>query len=175
MTEHLLHCPELKLRPVEPEDADFMWEVESDSTQWIQNSIVAPLSRESLLQYAISYDADPYRCGQLRLILTLADGTRVGVMDLYELSAKNHTAKVGIYVIPAYRNSNFGKRALYLLHNYAYQILNLRLLCAEILKDNVPSIRLFQSVGYEVAGSLTDWIQCGQKFYTLDLLLKTLP
>ena len=33
----------IKLRSVEPEDAETMWIVESDSEQWMQNGMSAPL------------------------------------------------------------------------------------------------------------------------------------
>ena len=109
----------LTLRPVEPADAEFMWCVESDSLQWVQNSLVAPFSRENILQYACNYEADPYLAEQLRLIIVDKSDKRIGIADLYELSPQHHTSMVGIYILPEFRNADSFIR---LIHNYKSQL-----------------------------------------------------
>lgn len=104
----LLRNGVLRLRPVEPEDALAMWEMESDPTQWIQNGMMAPYSLRNLKEYALQYRANPFAEGQLRLMLVGKDASEpVGVVDLYDISASNRTAWVGIYVRPAYRGKEW--------------------------------------------------------------------
>lgn len=162
------------LRPVEPEDADFMWRVESDSLQWIQNSIVAPFSRENLLNYAHNYEADPYLAGQIRLIVSSQEGVRMGIADIYELSPQHRTAKIGIYVMPEFRNSGIALEALRLMEYYSLNILNIRQLCAEIVDGNDLSMHLFLKAGFKWSGTLKNWILSGKDTFSLHLLQKEL-
>lgn len=170
----ILSDDNLTLRPVEPVDAEFMWVVESDSLQWVQNSLVAPFSRENLLNYACNYEADPYLAEQLRLIIVDKAGDRVGIADIYELSSQHHTSWVGIYVLPEFRRGGIALNALKLLENYALKILNLRQIGAKIVEGNDISMQLFLKAGFEWNGTLKNWIQSGKDTFSLHILQKEL-
>lgn len=162
----------IRLRAVEPDDGYFMWAVETDSTQWIENGMSAPFSRHNLEEYARGYDADPIRCGQLRLIIEKKERENfesVGIIDLYDISPIGRTAFVGIYVCPDRRGRSLGKRALILIERYSSQLLNLRMLGAKISDNNIASRRLFESAGYNQTGMLPSWILSGEK--SSDLLI----
>lgn len=179
MNRKFLSDDNIFLRPVEPKDVDFMWRVESDSTQWIQNSMLAPLSKENLVQYALNYDADPYRAGQLRLIVSkkndISDKIEdIGIADLFNISPQNLTAKIGIYILPEFRDGGMGLRTLNLLEDYSRCLLNLRSLCAEIVDCNSASIMLFQKAGYKYIGSLADWLLTAGKTFSLQIYQKNL-
>ena len=149
----------MSLRPVEPEDALAMWEMESDPTQWIQNGMMAPYSLRNLKEYALQYRADPFAEGQLRLMLVDKNVAEpVGIVDLYDISASNRTAWVGIYIRPAFRGNGLGKKALQMLEDYCRRLLNLRILAAKIASENAASQRLFAKAGYTECGRLRDWL-----------------
>lgn len=155
----LLRNGALSLRPVEPEDALAMWEMESDPTQWIQNGMMAPYSLRNLKEYALQYRADPFAEGQLRLMLVDKNVAEpVGIVDLYDISAPNRTAWVGIYIRPAFRGNGLGKKALQMLEDYCRRLLNLRILAAKIASENAASQRLFAKAGYTECGRLRDWL-----------------
>lgn len=155
----LLRNGALRLRPVEPEDALAMWEMESDPTQWIQNGMMAPFSLRNLREYALQYRADPFAEGQLRLMLVDKNVAEpVGIVDLYDISAPNRTAWVGIYIRPAFRGNGLGKKALQMLEDYCRRLLNLRILAAKIASENAASQRLFAKAGYTECGRLRDWL-----------------
>lgn len=155
----LLRNGVLRLRPVEPEDALAMWEMESDPTQWIQNGMMAPFSLRNLREYALQYRADPFAEGQLRLMLVDKNVAEpVGIVDLYDISASNRTAWVGIYIRPAFRGNGLGKKALQMLEDYCRRLLNLRILAAKIASENAASQRLFAKAGYTECGRLRDWL-----------------
>lgn len=155
----LLRNGALSLRPVEPEDALAMWEMESDPTQWIQNGMMAPYSLRNLKEYALQYRADPFAEGQLRLMLVDKNVAEpVGIVDLYDISASNRTAWAGIYIRPGYRCNGLGKKALQMLEDYCRRLLNLRILAAKIASGNVASRRLFAKAGYTECGRLRDWL-----------------
>lgn len=171
------------LRAVEPDDADVMFAFESDSEQWRDNGMYAPFSRHNLRNYAENYDADPIRAGQLRLVIQYkkqpADGSTrpgpvVGLVDLFDISAVNRTAFVGIYVCPDLRRMGVASRALALIEEYSRQLLNLRMLAAKVSGGNLPSQYLFAEAGYEKAGELRDWILSGGVSCPLLIFLKRL-
>lgn len=160
----------VRLRAVNREDAASMMIAESDSSQWVENEMSAPLSKDNILEYASTYDADPFRAGQLRLIVEKkSEKEIVGIIDLYELSAIHRRAYIGIYIFPEFRKQGFAKESIELLESYARQLLNLRLLGAKIAGSNAPSIILFSKGGYSLCGTLPAWLQCGAD--TTDLLL----
>lgn len=165
----------LKLRAVEPEDATIMWEVESDSSQWIQNSMAAPLSSNIIYNYALSYDADPFSAGQLRLIVERkSDDGIIGIIDLYNISATHRNAFVAIYILPEFRRLGYAETAIGLLERYAFENLNLQHLAAKIMEGNDISVKLFCKCGYALRGIIPQWFQTGNIHKNLSIYSKIL-
>lgn len=170
MKQVYLQNQRIKLRAVEPEDSHTVWEVENDTAQWFENCMAAPLSEQVVADYAIGYDADPYRAGQLRLIVEQQHtGTILGIVDLYEISALHRHAFIGIYIIPEFRRQGYGAESLKLTLEYAFSILNIIQIGAKIVIDNEESINLFKKCGFSQCGILPNWLMSGNK--TTDLLL----
>lgn len=168
----------LTLRAVEPEDADAIWEMETMSDQWDHNGLMAPYSKANIRDYALTYDPDPLRSGQLRLMAEVqsdsGESSIVGIVDLYDISARNRTAFIGIYVKNSFRGYGYGHDMLSLIEDYALTVLNLRTLAAKISEDNKKSIGLFQSAGYRHAGRLTSWLESAGKTTDMNLFQKLL-
>lgn len=164
----------IRLRAVEPDDAESLWEAETDSRQWIDNGMSAPLSLRNLKEYAENYDADPIRSGQLRMICENKEGAMVGIVDLYDISATGRTAFVGIYIFERFRNNGYAAECISLLEFYAHMLLNLRILGAKIAETNVQSIHLFEQAGYELRGNLPGWLLSGNKSRSLLIYTKQL-
>jgi len=167
-----LEDDDIKLRAVEPADADMLWLAETDSRQWIENGMSAPFSRENLRQYASNYDADPIRSGQLRLICETREGNIVGIVDLYDISSINRTAFIGIYIFEEYRKHGIAHKCILLLERYARMLLNLRILGAKISETNRESLNLFESAGYKRNGILHDWLMAGDNTCSLIIYTK---
>lgn len=151
---------DLKLRAVEPEDAELFYEADNDPCAWADSDTVAPYSRHMLRRYAENYDADPLSAGQLRLIAVHSDGVSeeaVGIIDLYEISLLHGHAWVGIYVLPSKRGNGYGSGMLRLIADYAHTNLRLSNLGARILSCNVASLDLFRRCGYILRGTLPSW------------------
>lgn len=154
---------DIRLRAVEPEDAGEMWEIESDSRQWYENGMMAPISYFHLHEFALKYDGDPFRSGQIRLIADIWDNQKgdnetFGIFDLYEISAQRRTAFVGIYIKEKWRNIGVASRVLNLGEDYARRLLNLRILGAKISASNLASKNLFENNGFILSGTLRDWL-----------------
>lgn len=172
----MLHSNRLHLRALEPSDADFMYEVENDALAWRYSDTIAPISRKILRDYALTYDADPFTAGQLRLIITEKDNNQpVGIVDLYEVSQRHQRAFIGIYVCKDYRKKGYADETLKLIEDYAHNTLHLHQLGAKVEEGYLQAEKLFQNRGYELKGNLVDWLSTpdgkyvGMKIYTKPL------
>lgn len=172
----MLHSKRLHLRALEPSDADFMYEVENDAEAWRYSDTIAPLSRRILRDYALTYDADPFTAGQLRLIITEEGSCRpVGIVDLYEVSQRHLRAFIGIYICKEFRDKGYAEETLQLIEDYAHNNLHLHQLGAKVEDGYATAEALFSKRGYELKGMLDDWLSTpdgkyvGMKLYTKKL------
>lgn len=165
--------PQIKLRAVEPSDADFMYEVENDAGAWRYSDTIAPLSRRVLREYALNYDADPFAAGQIRLIITdAASNAPVGIIDLYEISQRHLRAFVGIYICKEFRRKGFSSEALRQVEYYAATTLHMHSLGARIEEGHSNAISLFEGNGYGKCGCLPHWLSAPDGKYS-DMLIYT--
>lgn len=146
------------LRAVEPEDAEKMWEFECDTSHWVTSDITAPYSLHNMKEYALTYDADPFRAGQIRLV-ACKDSIVIGLTDLYEISAKNLTAYIGIYIDRQFRGTGYAQTALNLLEQYSIKLLNIEHLGVRVAADNLRSISFFEKCGYQQVGKMANWLK----------------
>ncbi len=151
------------LRALEPEDLEFIYQLENDETLWEVSNTQTPYSRFLIHQYLENAHLDIYETKQLRLVICLV-GSReaVGLIDLFDFDPKNQRAGIGI-VINKQENrlQGIGSEALELLVNYAFYHLQLHQLYANISTDNVSSERLFIKFGFQCIGVKKDWIRVG--------------
>lgn len=175
----MLHSNRLHLRALEPTDADFMYDVENDAQAWRYSDTIAPLSRKILRDYAMSYDADPFTAGQLRLIITEKEThTPVGIIDLYSVSQRHMRAFIGIYICRDFRGKGYADETLELIEEYAHNTLHLHQLGAKVETGHHQSENLFLNRGYELQGDLSEWLSTpdgkftGMRVYTKKLSKK---
>ena len=127
-----LSSARIVLRAVEPEDAVLMSAAENDECNIDFNGYCAPFSSRQLLEYALSYDADPFRAGQIRMMMTDTEsGNTIGIVDLTEISARDSHAFTGIYIFPDHRRRGYAKEALELIASYASATLRINTLGAK--------------------------------------------
>lgn len=155
---NFLKSERLTLRAVEPSDADMMFRVENDESNFTYGTYTAPYSRESLLQYAFTYRAEPLETGELRMIVE-AGGGAVGILDLYEIDAVARHAFVSIFILPEHRRKGYALEALDLAARYVSGILALISLGVKIAGNNEASLALFRKAGYRECGYLRSWIR----------------
>ena len=172
----MLHSNRLHLRALEPGDSDFMYDVENDAQAWRYSDTIAPLSRRILRDYALTYDADPFTAGQLRLIITEKEGGKpVGIVDLYELSQRHMRAFIGIYICKEHRGQGYADETLQLIEDYAHNTLHLHQLGSKVEENHNGAEKMFRKRGYELKGVLDDWLSSTDgKFVGMKLFSKKL-
>ena len=156
---------EVKIRALEPKDIDFLFEIENDWDMWHLSHTQQPFSARLLQDYIANADRDIYEAKQFRFGIELNDNQQlIGFVDLFDFDPKNKRAGVGIVIHQKYRSKSHGKAALQLVIDYAFKILYLHQLYANIAVDNLQSIRLFESFGFERTGIKKDWLFDGKDY-----------
>ncbi|MEN8787889.1 MAG: GNAT family N-acetyltransferase [Flavobacteriaceae bacterium] len=153
------------LRALEPEDLQFLYELENNTAVWEISGTIAPYSRHVLKQYLDNAHRDIYEVKQLRLCICSANDKIIGLIDLFDYNPVHKRAGVGIIIMAEdQRNQGAGTEALELLLNYAFSVLDLRQVYANVGEDNAASIHLFNKLGFIEAGRKMDWIRSGDQF-----------
>lgn len=153
------------LRALEPQDLDFLYNLENNPEIWEISGTTAPYSKHVLQLYLENAHKDIYEVKQLRLCICNLQDKVVGLIDLFDFDPKNLRVGMGIIVSSeADRNKGVGSEAVGLLTNYAFSVLGMRQVYVNVLEDNAPSIHLFTKLGFEKVGSKRDWIYANGTF-----------
>ena len=151
----------IKLRALEPEDLEALYQWENNSANWEVSGTLVPYSKYILDQYLASAHQDIYTLKQLRMMIVKNNAIEkpIGCIDLFDYEPKNKRAGAGILIGEANeRGLGYGFEAMQLLISYATEVLDLHQLYANILKENNASLKLFQKLGFEISGIKKDWI-----------------
>ena len=163
------------LRALEPQDLDFLYELENNTNVWEISGTITPYSRHVLRQYLDNAHRDIYDVKQLRLCICKKD-TVIGLIDLFDFDPHNRRAGIGIVILDEKdRNHGIGTEALALICNYGLTTLGLRQLYANVMEDNVSSLHLFKKMGFVEVGTKKDWIRTDEGFKNEVLLQKIKP
>lgn len=153
------------LRALEPEDLDFVYEIENDTSLWTLSDTQTPYSRFLIKQYLENAQQDIFEAKQLRLVICTAEGGVIGLIDVFDFDIKNKRAGIGILIKDqANRYKGYGKEALNLLVDYCFKTLHLHQVYANISETNAASLALFENNGFKKIGLKKDWSFDGQKF-----------
>jgi len=162
----LLENEHIRLRALEPEDLDLLYQWENNTDFWTVGHSVNPYSRYILKEYIANSHRDLFEMKQLRLIIELCStGVAAGMIDLFDFDPHHRRAGIGILLDPKYQGNGFAAEALTLLIDYSFSFLKLHQLYAHVPVSNEPSKKLFSSCGFTVTGTLTDWLTA-DKGYT---------
>lgn len=154
----------IRLRALEPEDLDWLYKIENDTSLWDVGATNVPYSRYALHDYIANASNDIYIDRQVRLIIENGQGHPVGVIDLVNFEPRHLRAEVGIVIENKYRRNGYASMALRAIASYSAEVLHLHQLYAVVSDTNEVSVRLFSNMGYSEVGRLKDWLFDGKKF-----------
>ncbi len=84
-------------------------------------------------------------------VVAVVDNRLIGVMGLHNIDWISRTAVTGAFIgEKEFRNKGYGTEAKMLLLDYAFNTLNLRKVCSEVIAFNKRSIAYSQKCGYQV-------------------------
>jgi len=177
MPDNFLQSNHIKLRALEPEDLEYLYEWENDTTNWMHSNTLSPYSRYLIKSYIENSHRDIFETKQQRFMIdNIEKQQTIGTVDLFDIDFYNLRAGVGILIAEEKnRKQGYATEALNILIKYAFQHLGLNQLYCNINVNNIASLRLFQSRGFEITGKKIAWVKFGNKMsdvYFLQLLAK---
>ncbi len=153
------------LRALEPEDLDFILEVENSEDFWEISATRVPYSRFLIKKYLQNSHRDIFDVKQLRLMICRQDDTSIGLIDVFDLEPKDRRAALGILIVhDENHGKGYGTEVLKLISNYCFTHLGLHQLYANVTADNLASIKLFEKCNFKAVGTKKDWILVSGKF-----------
>lgn len=153
------------LRALEPEDLDFVLEVENSEQFWEISATRVPYSRYLIKKYLQNSHRDIYEVKQLRLMICDLKNQQIGLIDIFDLEPKDRRAALGILIVnETDRGKGYGAEVLTLICNYCFTHLDLHQVYANVTADNPASIQLFEKNKFERVGVKKDWIIANGKF-----------
>jgi diamine N-acetyltransferase len=158
----------VSLRALEPYDVEILYKWENDRSIWHLSNNITPLSRFTLEQYVMNAGQDIYSTRQMRMMIDLKNPVNgiktIGSIDIFEFEPVHLRAGVGILILEGFRGKGYASESLELLINYAFETLQLHQLFSNISTDNIESIRLFESRGFQFIGIKKEWNRIRSKW-----------
>ena len=157
---------EIKLRAVEPEDLELLYEWENNTDYWIVSNTVTPFSKYTLKRYIENSHKNIYETGQLRLMIEhISDKRTIGTIDIFDFDSYHKRAGLGILIANEnYRKKGYATMALTVLIDYCFKTLLLHQLYCTMLETNCESIELFKKLGFKEIGKKKDWIRANDGY-----------
>lgn len=151
----------IKLRALEPEDLELLYEWENNQDFWSISNTIIPFSRYTLKHYIENSHKNIYESGQVRLMIDhIEDKKTIGTIDIFEFDPFHKRAGIGILIADSlYRKKGFAAMSLTCLIKYCFETLQLHQLYCNIISNNLESIELFRKQGFEQTGTKKDWIK----------------
>ena len=116
----LLEGQHIKLRALEPEDLDFLYQTENNSEYWEISHTQTPFSKFLLKQYLENAHLDIYEAKQLRLLIEEREtGAPIGMIDLFDFNPQHKRAGVGIIIHNEFQNLGYASEAMQLIIHYS--------------------------------------------------------
>lgn len=160
----ILTSDRLTLRALEPEDLDFLYRWENDSSIWGEGSMIPPFSRYDLKNY-IAHATDIFTSRELRLIVEENNVHQpVGVVDLFDFEPIAQRVELGILIAEEARGLGYAKEALEMVVRYVFDYLRCHQIMAKVNAKNEPSLKLFNDMEFTQAGTLKDWVRDGDEW-----------
>ena len=146
------------LRALEPEDLEFVHEIENNEDFWEISATQSPYSKFLIRQYLENAHRDIYDIKQLRLVICTNNHEAIGLIDVFDLEPKDKRAAVGILIADGKnRKKGFGNESLKLLCNYCFTHLGLHQLYANVSESNEESMKIFENNDFRKVGLKKDW------------------
>lgn len=151
----------IKLRALEPEDLELLYEWENNVSFWTISNTITPFSKFTLKRYLEHSHKNIYETGQFRLMIDLIpEKTTIGTIDIFDFDSFHKRAGLGILIANEdYRRKGYASMALKCLVDYCFKTLQLHQLYCNILSNNCESMDLFKKQGFVETGIKKDWIK----------------
>lgn len=162
----------LRIRALELDDVELMYDIENDTSLWHLGSANVPYSHLILRDFVMNTTGDIYTDKQARLVIENDDRHVVGMVDLTDFSPKNLRAEVGIVILSEFQGYGYATEAIRQIGEYAKEVLQLKQLYAYIDVDNEKCKRAFHNNGYQAVATIDKWMRQGDLWRDVVMMQK---
>ena len=164
----------IRLRAIEPEDLDLLYQIENDTRLWNVGATNVPYSRYTLHDYIATSSDDVFADRQVRLVVENEQGETVGIVDLVRFEPQHQRAEAGIVIMQPHRRKGYAKKALEQLCDYALRVVHLHQLYVVVSVDNTAALQLFGNNGFERQAVLREWLFDGKNYHNAVMMQRFL-
>jgi len=143
----MLKGENILLRSLQDSDLVFLQDIENNKENWQYGGERKIYSKQDLASYILNSRTNIQIAKQYRFVIDLKSNP-IGFIDLFNYT--NTGVGIGIIISKYYRNKGFAKEALTIMIDYIFITLGLKKIKAIISKDNLGSIKLFNSCGFDL-------------------------
>lgn len=166
----------IRLRALEPSDAQILYDWENDPETWNAGSRQWPVSLADIKALIEHSDLDIWQTRQTRLMIESVDNAdTVGCIDIFDFDPLNMHCSLGVLIRPDARRKGFATQAVSEICAFAARTLLAHTVMVSVAADNEPSLALFRAAGFSESGRLRGWVRRGDVFVDEVLLQKSLP
>lgn len=167
----------IKLRPLEPEDLEIIYQWENDTSLWAVSNTITPFSKFILKKYIEESHLDIYQAKQFRFMIDLktSETTKtIGIIDLFDFDP--HHSRVGLGILikeDKHKQKGYASNSIEVLLDYVFNTLLVHQVYCNIAIDNKASLKLFKKLGFEIIGLKKDWLKTNEGWkdeYILQLI-----
>ena len=151
----MLTTSDIKLAPLSLADAAELYEWINDREQVLFNAPYKPVSEPQHAEWlaAITSQRDVAIFG----IRTVESDTLVGSCQLHSINPIHRSAELQIRIgATEARGRGYGKSAVRLLLKFGFTDLNLHRVFVHVFANNLVAIRVYESAGFRVEGTLRE-------------------
>nr|WP_256522447.1 GNAT family protein [Halobacillus sp. A5] len=156
----------VRLRGVEPEDADVMfnWDGDSEAIQSV-GSIPFPHSYKRLKEHVEALSKKEPESDHYSLIIESEEKEAIGMINTFDCDRRNGTFKYAILIARPYRGRGYAKEAVHLIMTYFFNELSYQKLTSIVYSFNKSSIQMHENMGFQKEGQLRNMIFTGGHYY----------
>ncbi len=150
---------------------DFVYEDIENKTKWMNNKQVNKYIwnepwKETTLKEQRKWFQEYEKDDTKKFFTIYADNIAIGYVWFQNISTTNKNADIIIVIgEDDYRGKWFGKQAMYWIIEYGFNTLWLHKINLGVVSNNIPAIKLYQSIGFTVEWEMIDEIYYDWKYY----------
>ena len=145
----------VKLRAVEPSDAEFFFEWNQDSEMTAaMDWLWPPTSLESVRRWVEEEARRRPTDDVLFLVIENREGERVGSISTHQCDRRAGTFRYGIAIRREHQRQGYASAAILLVLRYFFEELRYQKVTVNVHANNPASIRLHERLGFQLEGRL---------------------
>jgi len=153
----LIKTKRLVLRPIEPEDAQFLADLINDADPCADDgpyTMIFPVSKEIEERWISKIGS---RDDEAHLLIEKRrDGTPIGVISVTRMDKRNASAAIGILLKEEYQDKEYGTEVVRATTKFVFDNLNTHRVWLRVMEGDARAIRCYEKSGFSLEGILRE-------------------